>query len=72
MSLQRAPARRSYSASSLLANAALPAFFGAVLAILAVLARVAGISARACCRQHIEWNLIDEKNRQQNLRKGDE
>jgi hypothetical protein len=49
---------------SLLANAASTAVLGAMLAILAVLARVAWISTRAGRRENIDRNLIEENNRQ--------
>jgi hypothetical protein len=53
----------------LLTNTALSALLGAMPTILAVLASVAGVSACACGRKNIEWNLIDEKNRQHDLSK---
>jgi hypothetical protein len=53
--------------NSLFADATLPALFGAVLAILTILAGMAGVGTGAGRREHIEWNLIDEKNRQQIL-----
>jgi len=56
----------------LFADAALPAFLGTVLAILTILAGVARISTSARRCGSIEWNLIDEKNRQQKLRDGNE
>jgi hypothetical protein len=47
----------------LLTNAALPAFLGAVLAILTILAGMTGVGTRAgrCGTAH--WNLADEENR---------
>ncbi len=51
----------------LFANTALPAFLGAVLAILAILAGMAGVGTGAGRSENVEWNLIDEEDRQQNL-----
>ena len=51
----------------LLAHATLPAFLGAVLAILTVLAGVAGIGTRAGRGENVERELTDEKNRQQDM-----
>ncbi len=51
----------------LFTNAALPAFLGTVLAILAILAGVARVGACAGRCENVEWNLIDEEDRQQNL-----
>ncbi len=51
----------------LFANTALPAFLGAVLAIFTILAGVAGVGARTGRCENVEWNLIDEEDRQQNL-----
>jgi len=51
----------------LLTNTTLSALFGAMPAILAVLAGVTRISASAGSRKNIDRNLIDEKNRQHNL-----
>ena len=56
----------------LLTNAALPAFFGAVLAILTILAGMARVGTCAGRCEVVEWNLIEEKNRQQELREGNE
>ena len=56
----------------LLAYTALPAFLGAVLAILTILTGMAGIGARAGRCGSAQWNLADEKNRQQELREGNE
>jgi len=53
-----------------LADAAFPAFFGAVPTILAVLAGVARIGTSAGGGKNIEWNLIDEKNGQHDLSEG--
>jgi hypothetical protein len=46
----------------LLTNAALPTFFGAVLAILTILAGMARVGTSAGRCGNVEWNLIDEKN----------
>jgi hypothetical protein len=51
----------------LLADAALPAFLGAVLAVFAILAGMTGVGARAGRFENVERNLIDEKNRQHDL-----
>jgi len=56
----------------LLTDAAFPAFFGAVLAILAILAGMAGVGTCAGRCKNVGRNLVDEKNRQQELRKGNE
>ena len=53
--------------NSLFADAALPAFFGAVLAILTILAGMAGVGTGAGRCENVGWNLIDEQNRQQKL-----
>ena len=45
----------------LFADTALPAFLGAVLAILAILARVAGVGTYAGRRENVERHLTDEK-----------
>ena len=56
----------------LLANAALPALLGAVLTILTILAGMAGVGTRTSRCGGAQWYLADEKNRQQNLREGNE
>lgn len=56
----------------LLANAALPAFLRAVLAILAILTGMAWVGAGACRCENVERHLTDEKRRQQELREGNE
>jgi len=43
-----------------------------VLAILAVLAGMARVGTFTGRRENVEWNLIDEKNRQQELREDNE
>jgi hypothetical protein len=58
--------------SSLFADAALPTFFGAVPAILTILAGMARIGTCAGRCENVERKLIEEKNRQQELRQGDE
>ena len=55
----------------LFANTALTAVLRAVLAILTVLAGFAGIGARAGRGENVELYLIEEKDRQNNLRKDD-
>jgi len=47
---------------TLLADTALPAFLGAVLAILTILAGMARVGTCAGRCGNVEWNLIDEKN----------
>jgi hypothetical protein len=54
---------------SLLANAAFSAVLRAMLTILAILAGVTRVRTRASRRENIERNLMEEKNRQNNLRK---
>jgi hypothetical protein len=56
----------------LLANATLSALLGTMLAILTVLAGMAGIGAGARRSENVERKLTDEKNRQQEMRKTDE
>jgi len=56
----------------LLADAALTAFFGAVLAILAILAGMAAVGTCAGRCGNIEWNLIEEKNRYHDLSQNNE
>jgi hypothetical protein len=58
--------------SRLLADAALSAFLGTMPAILAVLTGVTRIGTRTCGGEHIERNLIDEKNGQHDLSEGGE
>jgi hypothetical protein len=53
--------------AELFTNAAFPTFFGAVLAILTVLAGMAGIGTCAGRGESVERNLTDEKGYQQNL-----
>jgi hypothetical protein len=57
--------RRSLQVISL-ADTALPAFLGAVLAILTILAGFAGIGTCAGSSESVERKLIEEKNRQHN------
>ena len=54
---------------SLLANAAFSAVLRAMLTILAILAGMTRVRTRASRRENIERNLMEEKNRQNNLRK---
>ena len=68
----RTEEKTSYTDSSLLTNAALPAFLGAVLAILTILAGMARIGTGAGRGENVERKLVEEKNRQQELREGDE
>lgn len=56
----------------LLTDTALPALLGAVLAILTILAGMAGVGSRACRCGDAEWNLIEEKNRQHDLSQNNE
>jgi hypothetical protein len=56
----------------LLADAALPALLGAVLAILTILARMARIGTCAGRCGNVEWNLIEEKNRYHDLSQNNE
>jgi pheromone shutdown protein TraB len=51
----------------LLANTTLSALLGTMLAILTVLAGMAGIGTCAGCCENVERKLTDEKNRQQDL-----
>jgi hypothetical protein len=56
----------------LLTNTTLPAFFGAVLAILTILARMARVGTSAGRCGNVEWNLIEEKNRYHDLSQDNE
>jgi len=57
---------------SLFADAALPALFGTVLAILTILASMARIVTRAGRCGNVGWNLIDEKDKQHDLSQNNE
>jgi len=56
----------------LFADAALPAFFGAVLAILTILAGMTRVGTRAGRCENADWKLIDKKNRQHDLSQNNE
>jgi hypothetical protein len=55
------------SIEELLTNPALSAFLRTMPAIAAVLARVTGIRTGARGGKEIEWDLVDEKNREYDL-----
>jgi hypothetical protein len=50
-------------------NTAVTAILRTVLAILTILAGFAGIGTGAGSGENVEWNLIEEENRQHDLRR---
>ena len=56
----------------LFADTALPAFLGAVLAVFAILACVAGVGTRAGRCGTAQWYLAEEKNPQHDVSQSNE